>query len=207
MLSPLWTLGLIAFLLSSVWTSLAQECLYKVKESIAPPRGWVQHSLAPHDHTIQLRVGLPQHNFHILEQHLYEVSDPFHERYGAHLSKEEVESVIAPHPESLDRVDRWLQLYGIQASDIVRSPAKDWITVKVPVSLAEIMLNTVSHRTITIFSSVFTVDDLDCRHTAFGNIPRVVIPSSAPRVIVFLQNFTSTSMSYSLPRCLHASRN
>ncbi|KAF8897766.1 tripeptidyl peptidase A [Infundibulicybe gibba] len=114
-------------------------------EFVSPPRGWVQHSAAPKDHNIELRIGLPQPNFPTLEKHLYEVSDPFHERYGAHLSKAEVDELIAPHEESLNRVDEWLAKHGITEDDIVRSPAKDWISLKVPVSLAEKMLDTTYH--------------------------------------------------------------
>lgn len=75
---------------------------------------------------------------------MYEVSDPDHVRYGAHLSKEEVEALVAPHDESIDMVNAWLASHGIQDSDITRSPAKDWAHIKVPVSKAEDMLDTVS---------------------------------------------------------------
>jgi len=122
-----------------------KDCAYNVKEAIAPPRGWVKHSEAPADHKIVLRIGLPQPNFHVLEQHLYEVSDPDHERYGQHLSKEEVEGLVAPHDESLDLVNEWIAGFGIVEDELVRSPAKDWITLKVPVSLAEKMLDTKYH--------------------------------------------------------------
>lgn len=116
---------------------------HKVKETIIPPIGWVKYSVPPPDHTIVLRIGLPQPNFHVLEKHLYEVSDPDHERYGAHLSKDEVEALVAPHQESVDLVNEWLQSYGIGENDVVRSPAKDWVTLKIPVILVEKMLDTV----------------------------------------------------------------
>ncbi|KAF8239071.1 subtilisin-like protein [Tricholoma matsutake] len=115
---------------------------HKVKETIIPPIGWVKYSVPPPDHTIVLRIGLPQPNFHVLEKHLYEVSDPDHERYGAHLSKDEVEALVAPHQESVDLVNEWLQSYGIGENDVVRSPAKDWVTLKIPVILVEKMLDT-----------------------------------------------------------------
>ncbi|KAF9450673.1 subtilisin-like protein [Macrolepiota fuliginosa MF-IS2] len=118
------------------------DCHFKLKESVALPRGWVKHGLPPADHNINLRIGLPQPNFKLLEQHLYEVSDPFHERYGQHLSKEEVEALVAPHQESLDSVDKWLASFGIGEGDAQRSPAKDWVKLRVPVALAEKMLNT-----------------------------------------------------------------
>ena len=117
---------------------------YSVKEEISSPRGWVKHSLPPPDHNIILQIGLPQPNFHVLEKNLYEVSDPAHERYGQHLSKSEVEALVAPHPESLNLVNEWLGTFGIHEDSLVRSPARDWVTLKVPVSLAETMLNTVS---------------------------------------------------------------
>ena len=47
--------------------------VYKVKESILPPRGWTKQARAPPDHVIQLRIALPQGNFEALEQHLFEV--------------------------------------------------------------------------------------------------------------------------------------
>ena len=72
------------------------------------------------------------------------VSDPSHERYGAHLSHEEVNELIAPHPESVDQVTAWLASHGLYDEALSRSPAGDWIKVKVPVSLAEDMLHTVS---------------------------------------------------------------
>lgn len=121
-----------------------KACAHKVKETVVPPHGWAKHGAPNPDHTIVLRIGLPQPDFHILEQHLYEVSDPHHSRYGAHLSKQEVEKLVAPHPESLDIVNEWLKSHDIKESELVRSPANDWVTLRIPVRLAEKMLDTVS---------------------------------------------------------------
>ncbi|KAF9478384.1 tripeptidyl peptidase A [Pholiota conissans] len=135
---------LITTLLLAASSSLAapsKGCAYKVKEEINPPRGWTKHASAPADHLISLRFGLPQENFRTLEKHLYEVSDPAHSRYGQHLSKEEVEALVTPHPDSLSAVNNWLAGFNLK-EDLNRSPAKDWVTIKVPVSLAEKMLDT-----------------------------------------------------------------
>lgn len=121
------------------------NCPSKVKESVSPPRGWLQGDPAPPDHILELKIGIPQAHFDILEKHLYEISDPYHERYGQHLSKEQVEELVAPHPDSLAIVDKWLFSHGLEHADLNRSPAKDWITVHVPVSKAEEMLDTVSN--------------------------------------------------------------
>ncbi|KAJ3516147.1 hypothetical protein NLJ89_g1307 [Agrocybe chaxingu] len=124
---------------------LAKERIYKIKEQVDSPRGWVKYSQPPPDHTITLRVGLQQPNFSELERHLYEVSDPVHPRYGQHLSKTEVDTLVAPHQESIDAVNEWLAAFSIADEGIVHSSAKDWVTLKVSVSLAEKMLDTKYH--------------------------------------------------------------
>jgi len=139
-------LGLVASLLFVIPLSVAAPpngCEYKIKQQIGTPRGWVKHSTPPPDHPISLRIGLPQKNFHALEKHLYEVSDPDHNRYGQHLSKEEVEALVAPHKDSLDAIDEWLSGFGFKEKDLIRSPAKDWIKITIPVSAAEKLLDTV----------------------------------------------------------------
>ena len=128
---------------------------HKIKESIEqPPDDWLRHASAPLDHLLELTIALPQPHFHILEKHLYEISDPDHERYGAYLSKEEAEELVAPHPETLDVVSEWLSSYGIEEEHLHRSSAHEWITIHVPVALAEEMLNTV--RIMTCFPSKYT---------------------------------------------------
>ncbi|THV08229.1 tripeptidyl peptidase A [Dendrothele bispora CBS 962.96] len=114
----------------------------KVKHSIREPYGWTKHSVPSPNHRIELRIGLAQPNIDVLEKHLLEISDPDHHRYGQHLTKEEVEALVAPHDESLELVDEWLASHGIQEEDFTRSPAQDWVIVDVPLSLAETMLDT-----------------------------------------------------------------
>ncbi|TBU30571.1 subtilisin-like protein [Dichomitus squalens] len=89
-----------------------------------------------------MRIGLKQDRFDDLVAALYEVSDPAHERYGQHLSKEEVAALIAPHPDSVDLVESWLHAYGLSAANSERSPSGDWITIRVSVAQAEKMLGT-----------------------------------------------------------------
>ncbi|KAJ7498550.1 subtilisin-like protein [Mycena latifolia] len=132
-------------LLVATFALPSKDCEHKVKELVAPPRSWTIHGPAPLDHVIKLRIGLPQSNFKALEEHLFEISDPYHERYGAHLSKEEIEELVAPRPESVSAVTRWLASHGIQDGDVGRSPAGDWLTVRIPVALVEEMLDTKYH--------------------------------------------------------------
>ena len=145
LLFPVILLGFDFFATSPV-VAAPRPWEYSVKEEVSSPRGWVKHSRPHPDHNIVLRIGLPQPNFHVLEKNLYEVSDPAHERYGQHLSKSEVEALVAPHPESLDLVNEWLSTFGVNEDSLLRSPARDWVTLKVPVSLAEKMLDTVNFK-------------------------------------------------------------
>lgn len=117
---------------------------HKVKESIvAPPQGWIEHAPAPSNYVLQLRIALLQPHFPILEQHLWEVSDPSHVRYGDYLSREETEALMMPHLESVNAVREWLATYGIHDEHLSRSSAQDWVTLRIPVGLAEVMLGTV----------------------------------------------------------------
>ncbi|KAI9455155.1 subtilisin-like protein [Lactarius psammicola] len=131
-------------LLVVVFASIASGAprALKLRQSIAPPRNWVDLGRAPPTHIIALRIALPQPRFSELEQHLMEISDPFHARYGQHLSKEDVETLVAPHTTSVDAVHEWLEHHGVQREACHRSPAGDWVTVRLPVAQAEKMLGT-----------------------------------------------------------------
>jgi tripeptidyl-peptidase-1 len=129
---------------AAVRASHYKDIPHKIKESIeGPPRGWLRHGPAPPNHLLELKIALPQPHFPTLEKHLWEVSNPKHERYGAYLSKEETEALTAPHPETLDVVNEWLSSHGIEEEHLYRSSAQDWVTIRVPVALAEEMLKTV----------------------------------------------------------------
>ncbi|KIY52319.1 subtilisin-like protein [Fistulina hepatica ATCC 64428] len=114
-------------------------------ESVVPPPGWIQRGRAPHDHVIDLHIGLYQQNFHLLELSLEEASNPDHERYGKHLSKNEVERLVAPHPLSASLVNDWLSSHGIDKKEVTRSPSGDWIKISLPVVQIEQMIGTEFH--------------------------------------------------------------
>ena len=180
---PVLLLGFGLLGRSSVAAVCTEKYAYSVKEEVNSPKGWFKHSLPAPDHSIVLRIGLPQPDFHVLEKHLYQVSDPDHERYGQHLSKAEVEALVAPHQESVELVNEWLGNFGIDEDSLVRSPARDWVTVKVPVSLAEKMLDTVG---LKFWLLLLSSSNHFCRPIMSGSILRVVITWSALRATVFL---------------------
>ncbi|KAF2192127.1 subtilisin-like protein [Zopfia rhizophila CBS 207.26] len=141
--------GIIPLLLSAALSAPAvfagpiARSPYVVKETHNPPREWTKLGRAKGDNVIQLQIGLKQGNFEELERLLYEVSDPFHERYGKHLNSEEVNELVRPSKESSDFVHEWLRENGI--SDMGYSSAKDWIIVHLPVESVERLLDTEYH--------------------------------------------------------------
>jgi len=160
-----------------------------VKESVHPPPGWVKYAFAAPDHVLRLRIALPQPQFHILEQHLMEISDPNHERYGKYLSKDQVDDLVRPYDQSLDLVTQWLESWGIYEKDISRSAAKDWVTIMVPLRLAEQMLNTVRDA-YRFPPRRFT--DISRRRIMFGHTFRKMCSSFARLNTVFPQSYTRT---------------
>lgn len=119
---------------------------YAVFSSHNAPRDWKSVGRPEPDHVVNLRIGLKQASFDQLEEHLYEVSDPSHARYGDHLSMEDVEALIAPSKHSHDAVHEWLAGHSISKEQIEYSPAKDWMMIALPVSQVEKLLDTNYHR-------------------------------------------------------------
>ena len=92
---------------------------------------------------------MKQSDFHKLEEHLYAVSDPASPRYGQHLSKEQVQELVAPSSHGLGAVNDWLTSMGFDVNGLVRSPSLDWVKIETTIKVAEEMLNTVNpHRAI-----------------------------------------------------------
>ncbi|KAH8674505.1 tripeptidyl peptidase-like protein [Tricladium varicosporioides] len=115
---------------------------YAVKETHYVPHQWSRVGPAPADHVVNLQIGLKQDQFEELQRHLWEVSDPDHDRYGQHLSASEVNDLVKPSETTLDLVHDWLLDNGIHTSRLAYSPAKDWITVSLSINAVENLLKT-----------------------------------------------------------------
>lgn len=120
---------------------------YAVKEHHAAPRDWTIVGPSSKSDTIHMQIGLKQQNEGVIEKHLMEISDPSHARYvstvgfnvrgwagltvyqGKHMTSEEISSIVTPSDESRDLITAWLAEHGID--DVVHSPSKDWIHIKV----------------------------------------------------------------------------
>ncbi len=64
-------------------------------------------------------------------------------RYGIHLSKEQVAELVAPHPDTLELINSWLEHHGLPSSSVSTSHGGNWLTLNgVPVSQANALLGT-----------------------------------------------------------------
>ncbi|TDL21547.1 subtilisin-like protein [Rickenella mellea] len=103
------------------------------------PAGFVSSGPAPADRVLNLRIALAQSDPAGLEKALLDVSTPTSALYGQHLSQEEVEAFVKPSPGTISIVNEWLSSNGLSATPI--SPAGDWLTISIPVSKANALLN------------------------------------------------------------------
>ncbi|KAI0674808.1 family S53 protease-like protein [Trametes maxima] len=104
------------------------------------PDGFKYLGKADPNATLKLRIALAQSNPAGLEAALYGVSTPGSKNYRQHLSKAEVQALVAPKPESVKAVRTWLSNNNVAATQA--SPAGDWLSIEVPVSKASTLLGT-----------------------------------------------------------------
>ncbi|KAH8992289.1 subtilisin-like protein [Lactarius hatsudake] len=95
----------------------------------AVPKNWERLGHPSNETTIDLHLALKSHREDALVEALYEVSAPGHSRYGAHLTKEQVAEVVAPHPDTLDLVSSWLRHHDIPSSSISMTLGGNWLRV------------------------------------------------------------------------------
>jgi tripeptidyl-peptidase-1 len=155
---------LAAALLASLATPLPSpwgEMLVKHKWVHVPDK-WVTMGHPPDGTTIDLYIALKPDRENALIDAPQEVSQPKHPkrviftipsvrgllmraascfRYGAHLTKEQVAQLVAPHPDTLKLVSSWLRYNGVPPSTVSTTHGGGWLTVTgMPVSQANKLL-------------------------------------------------------------------
>lgn len=119
-----------------------------VKESLSvhPTQfGWDDLGRVSGDRLLQLQIGVKQRNTKQLESLLLSVSDPRSPDYGKHWTNAEVNQFVAPAPSTIRAVRHWLMANGVDCSNMEYSPNSDFLSVVVPVSTAETLLNAEWH--------------------------------------------------------------
>ena len=126
------------------------------------PPNWETLGRPPAGTTIDLHIALKPLHENALIDALYEVSEPrspkqvfsnaprvsndlrsllLRCRYSAHLSREQVAQLVAPHPVTLELIYSWLEIHGVPSSSISTSLDGGWLTLTgVPVHQANKLL-------------------------------------------------------------------
>ncbi|WFD33974.1 tripeptidyl-peptidase I [Malassezia cuniculi] len=130
-----------AILIAALAEALAAPPNMVVKERVNVPSAWVRRGDANKADLISLSVALKPSNETAVYDRLDQTSDPDSDSYGSHLSREEVFELMSPSNSTRQSVDQWLSENDVQSySTPSYSPAGDWVTFEVPVSVAHKML-------------------------------------------------------------------
>ena len=104
------------------------------------PQGWTQNGSVPAATPLRFRLAIKQENAFAFEQHVIDISTPDHARYGQHMSRTELKRMLRPSQDASSAILGWLDAEGVPASNI--EDDGDWINFRVPVVVAERMLDT-----------------------------------------------------------------
>lgn len=129
----------VAFLFASVVVASPTPRVLAVHgHRASAPRSFVSTGVPNPSKVLNLKLGLTANNRSGLEQTLLEVSTPGSNRYGQHLSLDEVKSFMAPTSEASSAVLQWLSDNGINGT--TAGAYDHWIDVSIPVSKANSLL-------------------------------------------------------------------
>ncbi|TFK81380.1 subtilisin-like protein [Polyporus arcularius HHB13444] len=131
---------LFGFFSLSLGRPTAHDPLHVHERRTDVPNGFKYVGKADPSAVLDLRIGLVQGNPSGLAAALYDVSSPGSANYRKHLSKAEVNALVAPKPESVQAVKGWLAKNNISAETV--SPSGDWLSIQIPVAEANDMLYT-----------------------------------------------------------------
>ena len=160
MFLPIFSVAAAAAL-ATVVTSLPTSANHVVHEKRSGSSNWSPVRGAKPDGriTLPVRIGLTESNLDRGDAILMEVSDPASDKYGKHLTTDEVREfphsaliarlscrqiieLFAPAPESINAVHKWLVSSGIEPSRISLSRGRNWLNVNASITEVEALLKT-----------------------------------------------------------------
>ncbi|KAH8816993.1 putative protease S8 tripeptidyl peptidase I [Xylogone sp. PMI_703] len=126
--------------------SIASPTLNRVRhEKREASSRWIQQGRAMPETELLVRIALSQSNMDLAHSRLMEISDPRSEKYGQHMSAEEVGNLFRPSRESVDQVREWLHDSGIDMERHSVSPGRGWLKFEASVDELETLLATEYH--------------------------------------------------------------
>ncbi|KAH8980540.1 subtilisin-like protein [Lactarius akahatsu] len=171
----------------------------------AVPPNWEALGHPPNGTTIDLHVALKPHCENALVDALYNVSDPRSPKhvlsnisprttYGAHLSKEQVAQLVAPHPDTLGLIKSWLGHHSVPSSSISTTHGGSWLKLTgIPVSQANKLLGA----SYQVYRRIGTNDSTILRTVGYG-LPSVL--HAHVQTVIPTTYFASTGTLRQTPR-------
>lgn len=162
-----------------------------VVESLAEaPDGWHEVRSPAPDKPIKFSIGLHSDNHENFERTIYAISDPDHELYGKHLSRDDAKALLSPREGATESVKRWLSEAGVPENQ-VRDDGQ-WIHVSTTIDKAEGLLNT--------RFGIFARDEDD------GHIVRTLEYSVPGEVRDFIASIQPTTFFHSIEKARNMER-
>ena len=153
MLSFTYFVALVSIIAAIIGVQAAPSTELAVLESLpAIPEGWHQGYAPPASKRLRFRIAVALHNAYDFEQHVIAISTPRHPKYGQHMSREELRTMLRPSTDATEAIVGWLNAEGVPADDI--QDAGDWINFWVPTMEAERILDTRFHYYESVTSGV-----------------------------------------------------
>ncbi|KAI8873585.1 subtilisin-like protein [Ramicandelaber brevisporus] len=121
----------------------------------AAPSPWALVGPAPLDHPVNLQVGLKQQNVEQFNHRFMEMSTPGNPNYRKHMSRDELNAMLAPKDESVQMVLSWLKSFGIEGTH-----DNQWIKADATVDQAQRLLQTQLNTYRSGISDVTTIRTL-----------------------------------------------
>lgn len=104
------------------------------------PQGWRQGVAPPASKRLRFRIAVKQQNAFEFEELVLQISTPGHLKYGQHMKRNELKTLLRPSSDATNAIIGWLEAEGVPSTDIEDSG--DWINFYVPTIEAERILNT-----------------------------------------------------------------
>ncbi|KAH9037064.1 subtilisin-like protein [Lactarius pseudohatsudake] len=152
----------------------------------AVPRNWESLGHPPSGTIIDLYIALKPNRENALIDALYEVSEPGHPRYRAHLTKEQVADLVAPRPETLKLVNSWLEHHGIPSSSVSMTHGGSTLKLK---GVSVTQANTLLGASYQVY-----------RHVEWGEIIVRTVGYSLPRALHWHVLTVAPTTSFVSPR-------
>ena len=109
---------------------------------------WIKEERADASNPMRLHVIFKKSRAQLeaLESTLIAVSTPGSPRYGLHLTREQVNAMVAPPAAAVEAVESWLEAEGLPPSLLTRTSRQgDTLSLEVSVATAEALLSTELH--------------------------------------------------------------